>query len=303
MGLVSSPAALDLVLALAQRREGARLAELAAAAGISLSSAQTAVKLLLADGIVERDAGPRPRYRLRADHPARGALLTFAAQYAPAPRALAVVLRANPAVEFAARDRGGYLVVEGALADPRDVALLDETLRLVRGDRDQAPRIARFGHHELIDALRDDPAPRRRAERATIVKGSLARSFPSRAPRRATRRGRRGSLARPSRRALAALARAHGLRHIRLFGSAARRALRPDSDVDVVVEPRAGRALSLLDLVRIEADLERLLDRHVDVVTPGGLRVEVRDRVEREAVTLYDRSRAGERASRSRRQP
>ncbi len=39
--------------------------------------------------------------------------------------------------------------------------------------------------------------------------------------------------------------------------------------------------------MRIEADLERLFDRHVDVVTPRSLRDEVRDSIEREAITLY----------------
>ena len=93
-----------------------------------------------------------------------------------------------------------------------------------------------------------------------------------------------------SRRAIAAAARAYGLDRIRLFGSAARRELRSASDVDVVVAPKTGRALSLLDLTRLETTLEEIFDRHVDVVTEAGMHPSSREGVEREAVTLYGRA-------------
>ena len=291
MALISSPTALDLVLALTQRREGPRLTELASAAGTSLSTAQTAAKLLLADRLLEREPGLRPRYRLRENHPAREAVVELAARYPSFEHALDVVLRANPGVEFAARDKNGYLVVEAALSNPQDLALLDAFIQLIGAGREPLPRIRRFGHHELIDTLRDDPSPRRRARAAVLVKGSLARSFPERArhPARSGAPLRRPhhALGRVSRRALAAIARAHRLRRIGLFGSAVRTDFRPDSDVDVLVEPAPEARLSLLDLTRLEADLERLFDRHVDVLTPGSLRDDVRERVEREAVTVY----------------
>lgn len=53
------------------------------------------------------------------------------------------------------------------------------------------------------------------------------------------------------------------------------------------MEPHQGVALSLFDLVRIEAELERLFDRHVDVVTPERLRDDVRERVARDALNVY----------------
>ena len=286
MRLLSSAIALDIVLALTQRRDGARLAELASAVGAPLSSAQTAMKLLVADGVVGRGPAGRPSYRLRSDHPAQDALIQLAARYAAPERPMAVVLKANPAVEYAACDRDGYLLVEAPLADPRDLVLLEDALRRIRRDDTGDPRIDRVGHHELVDALRDDSTLRRRAERATRLKGSLARSFPGHRMVGSSH-DRRRSVAPVSRRALGSLARAHRLRRIRLFGSAARGELSDDSDVDVIVEPRPGTALSTLDLVRIEAELERLFERHVDVVTAGGLREEVRDRVERDAVPLY----------------
>src|SRR5438552_12527806 len=124
MRIVSSGIALDLMLALTQRRDGARLTELSTAAGTTLSAAQAAIRLLLADRLIERERGGRPRYRLRREHPAIDALAELATTSTPPGHTLEVALRANPAVEFAARDLDGYIVVESPLADPRDVALL-----------------------------------------------------------------------------------------------------------------------------------------------------------------------------------
>jgi predicted nucleotidyltransferase len=101
---------------------------------------------------------------------------------------------------------------------------------------------------------------------------------------------RRSSPVRIPARALAAIARAHHLQRVRLFGSAARGSLGASSDLDVLVEPRSDAALSLLDLARLEAELEGLLDRHVDIATTGNLDSDVRDRIEKEAVTLFGRS-------------
>jgi predicted nucleotidyltransferase len=290
MKLISSGPALDLVLALTQRREGARLAELAAACDISLSTAQTAMRLLLADGIIAPEGVHQPRYRLRAEHRAIDAIVRLAARYAAPPHSLDLAVRANPSIEFAARDRDGYVLVEHPLADPRDLAALEHVAGLIAAGGPES-RMVRYPHHELLDRLRDDLEPRRRAEAATPLKGSLARSFSGPAARASRSRGSRRS--RPVRipaRALAAIARAHHLRRIRLFGSAARGTLGPSSDIDVLVEPRHNAALSLLDLARLEAELEGVLDRHVDIATPGNLDSDVRERIEQEAVTLFGRS-------------
>lgn len=80
------------------------------------------------------------------------------------------------------------------------------------------------------------------------------------------------------------LARGHGARNVRVFGSAARGDARPDSDVDLLVDLDSGR--SLLDLGGLLVDLEALLGRSVDLVTERGLRERIRDRVLREAVPL-----------------
>ena len=80
------------------------------------------------------------------------------------------------------------------------------------------------------------------------------------------------------------LAREHGARKLRLFGSAARGDDRPDSDLDLLVEMEPGR--SLVDHVALKQDLEELLGRDVDVVTEQSLYPRLRDRVLREAVSL-----------------
>jgi predicted nucleotidyltransferase len=51
-----------------------------------------------------------------------------------------------------------------------------------------------------------------------------------------------------------------------VFGSAARDSLRPDSDVDVAIELRAGAARDVLTLGTLVARIESAVRRHVDLV-------------------------------------
>jgi predicted nucleotidyltransferase len=76
----------------------------------------------------------------------------------------------------------------------------------------------------------------------------------------------------------------HGAHNLRVFGSAARGEAGPDSDLDILVDVEPGR--SLLDLGGLLMDLQELLGCRVDVVTEGGLRRRIRERVLREAVPL-----------------
>ena len=80
------------------------------------------------------------------------------------------------------------------------------------------------------------------------------------------------------------IARAHGARNVRLFGSAARGDADETSDVDFLVEFEPGT--SLLQHGAMIADLEELLGRKVDVAPEKTLRERVRERVLREAVPL-----------------
>lgn len=289
--LISSVRALELALVLDQRPDGARLAELAEGAAMPLSAAQSAVRVLVADGAVEAAEGPRPRYRLRREHPAHEALLSFAARSLPVERALELVLRGSPAVEFAARDARGHLVVRSALAEPMHMVALERGLERIRARREEQLAVTSYEHDLLRELLHDDPAPRERALRAHVIKGTIPRSFPAPRGGRA-RRGRplgrvHGAVPRISRRALRALAREHGLRRIALFGSAVRSDFGPDSDIDVLIEPRPDARLTLLDLAAVQGRLETLFDRDVDLLTPGGLSPGMRERIEREAVPLH----------------
>lgn len=58
--------------------------------------------------------------------------------------------------------------------------------------------------------------------------------------------------------------------NVRVFGSIARGEDRPDSDVDLLVTFEPGA--SLFDQAGLIEDLEKLLGRHVDLVSEGGLR-------------------------------
>jgi hypothetical protein len=82
---------------------------------------------------------------------------------------------------------------------------------------------------------------------------------------------------------LAAAAR-RGARNVRVFGSVARGEARADSDVDLLVDLEPGR--SLLDLGGLTIDLEEILGRKVDIVTPAGLSPRIRANVLREARKL-----------------
>ena len=291
-GLIRSRIALELALVLSQRPQGARLAELARAVAAPLSSAQAGLKVLLRDGLAEAFGEGRPRYRSRAVHPAHAAVVELAARGGEPDRAIEIVVRGNPAVEFAARDRRGYIVVKSARADAADGAALEGVLALILAGREHDLAVTLYEHDELLDLLRDDPSPRTRARAADIVTGTIARSFPDRTRHGSPSAPHLGrphpSLGRISHRALSHLARTNRLRRIDLFGSAVHADFRPDSDVDVVIEPRPDARLSLLDVARIEGQLEELFDRDVDVVVSlDGVRPNVRGRVEREMVTLY----------------
>ena len=56
------------------------------------------------------------------------------------------------------------------------------------------------------------------------------------------------------------------IKEFALFGSVLREDFRPDSDVDVLVTFAADAPWSLLDLVRMQEELKKILGREVDLV-------------------------------------
>lgn len=78
------------------------------------------------------------------------------------------------------------------------------------------------------------------------------------------------------------LKRRYAVKSLAIFGSAARDALSETSDVDLLVEFETAPGFDrYFDL---KFFLEELIGRPVDLVTRGGLRSELRARVEREAI-------------------
>ena len=80
------------------------------------------------------------------------------------------------------------------------------------------------------------------------------------------------------------IARSHGARSIRVFGSHARGEAKPDSDLDLLVQLEDGR--SLLDIVAMKQDLEDLLGCRVDVVTEASVSPYLRSEVMAHSVPL-----------------
>jgi uncharacterized protein len=77
-----------------------------------------------------------------------------------------------------------------------------------------------------------------------------------------------------------------GIEALYLFGSTARNEAHCESDVDVLVEFKPDAGVGLFELARLQMQLETLLGCSVDVVTPGGLKRQLRERILREAVRV-----------------
>ncbi|MCK6577556.1 MAG: nucleotidyltransferase family protein [Anaerolineae bacterium] len=80
------------------------------------------------------------------------------------------------------------------------------------------------------------------------------------------------------------LAEQYGATNVRVFGSVARGEAREDSDVDFLVEFRAGS--SLFEVVGLWVRLKELLGREVDLSTERTLKEFIRPRALREARPL-----------------
>ena len=70
----------------------------------------------------------------------------------------------------------------------------------------------------------------------------------------------------------------------RVFGSVARGEDGPDSDIDILVDALPGA--TLFDLGGLQDTLETLLQVKVDLVTSGGIRHSMRDRILSEAAPI-----------------
>ena len=80
------------------------------------------------------------------------------------------------------------------------------------------------------------------------------------------------------------LALLRGARRVRVFGSRARGDAGPESDVDILLDLENGR--SALALGGLLMDLQDLLGKKVDVVTPAALHPRIRDRILVQAIDI-----------------
>lgn len=88
--------------------------------------------------------------------------------------------------------------------------------------------------------------------------------------------------------ALADFCRRNGIRRLALFGSALRGDLRPDSDVDLLVEFEPGRVPGLLRVAQMELELSSVFgNREVELRTYADLSPHFRDEVRASALPLY----------------
>ncbi len=92
-------------------------------------------------------------------------------------------------------------------------------------------------------------------------------------------------LLRDKREEIIAIAAKHGAFNVRVFGSVARKEADRDSDIDFLVD------YSLDDIspwfpAGLKLDLEKLLNRKVDVATESALKERIRERVLSEAILL-----------------
>lgn len=74
-----------------------------------------------------------------------------------------------------------------------------------------------------------------------------------------------------------------------LFGSFARGEETPVSDIDILVQFDDG-GVSLLKHAAMICDLERILDRPVDIVPEGTLRPRVRESIDQDKKLIYERT-------------
>jgi predicted nucleotidyltransferase len=76
----------------------------------------------------------------------------------------------------------------------------------------------------------------------------------------------------------------HGVRRVAVFGSYARGEAGPGSDIDILV--RFVQPKSLIELVRIEDELEQVLHRKVDLLTEKAVSPYLIDSVHRDEVVI-----------------
>lgn len=86
---------------------------------------------------------------------------------------------------------------------------------------------------------------------------------------------------------IADLCQRYQVRQLELFGSALRNDMRPDSDVDLLVEFEPDAQIGFVALSRMQRELSELFQRPVDLVPKQGLKPRIREAVLSSAEVIY----------------
>jgi predicted nucleotidyltransferase len=86
---------------------------------------------------------------------------------------------------------------------------------------------------------------------------------------------------------LAEVCRRYGVKELSLFGSAVHGEMRPESDIDLMVEFEPGERIGLIRFESFVEELESLAGRRLDLVTKRGLKPWVRPKVLKDARVIY----------------
>jgi predicted nucleotidyltransferase len=81
--------------------------------------------------------------------------------------------------------------------------------------------------------------------------------------------------------------RRRGVRHVALFGSVARNAAGPDSDIDVLVEIDPDAPVGVFEFADLTLYLSNLFAGRADVANQAALKAHVRPAAERDAVYAF----------------
>ena len=86
---------------------------------------------------------------------------------------------------------------------------------------------------------------------------------------------------------LAEVCRRYSVKELSLFGSSVRGEIRPESDIDIMVEFEPGVRVGLVRFEALSEELAALTARRVDLVTKRGLKPWVRPEILRDARVIY----------------
>ncbi len=88
-------------------------------------------------------------------------------------------------------------------------------------------------------------------------------------------------------RQIASILKRQGVTKAALFGSAARGEMKKKSDIDILMEIPKGK--SLLDIIRLEFQLEEKLGRKVDIIEYDAIKPLLRDIILSEQKIIYEK--------------